>query len=326
MRLQLSNRHKIIWVVIGITTLLLWGGSSAVSAQTDPSGTGNSSSSATLDPPPAAPEPIAPVAGTPGAETPGADTTGANPLDGLLDGEPGPAKKDDKGDDSGKLEVNIDLGQGTGKEVPSRTVTIILGLTVLAVAPSLLIMMTSFTRMVVVLSLTRNALGVQSIPPNQVLVGLAMFLTFFVMAPVLTQVNDTALQPYLNGDITQSQALKEAEGPIKSFMLANTRSSDLGMMVSMQGGEKPESAEKTSLIAVIPAFVLSELRSAFIIGIVLFVPFVILDLVVSAVLMSLGMMMLPPVFISLPLKLLVFVMVDGWALTVQALVSNYRTG
>ncbi|MGB6056760.1 MAG: flagellar type III secretion system pore protein FliP [Microthrixaceae bacterium] len=329
MRLQLSNRHKIIWVVIGITTLLLWGGAGAVSAQTDPSGTGSGSSSAMLDQLPSAPEPVAPVApvaGTPGAETPGADTTGTNPLEGLLDGEPGPAKRDGKGDDSGKLEVNIDLGQGNGKEVPSRTVTIILGLTVLAVAPSLLIMMTSFTRMVVVLSLTRNALGVQSIPPNQVLVGLAMFLTFFVMAPVLTQVNDTALQPYLNGDITQSQALKEAEGPIKSFMLANTRSSDLGMMVSMQGGEKPESAEKTSLIAVIPAFVLSELRSAFIIGIVLFVPFVILDLVVSAVLMSLGMMMLPPVFISLPLKLLVFVMVDGWALTVQALVSNYRPG
>ena len=204
--------------------------------------------------------------------------------------------------------------------------TIILGLTVLAVAPSILIMMTSFTRIVVVLSLTRNALGVQSIPPNQVLVGLAMFLTFFVMSPVLTQVNDTALQPYMKGDITQSQALKKAEGPIKGFMLANTRSSDLGMMVGMQGGEKPETAEETSLIAVIPAFVLSELRSAFIIGIVLFVPFVILDLVVSAVLMSLGMMMLPPVFISLPLKLLVFVMVDGWALTAQALVSNYRTG
>jgi flagellar biosynthetic protein FliP len=185
-------------------------------------------------------------------------------------------------------------------------------------------MMTSFTRIVVVLSLTRNALGVQSIPPNQVLVGLAMFLTFFVMAPVLTQINDDALQPYLKGEITQSQALHEAEGPIKDFMLANTRTSDLDMMVSMQGGERPKTPEDTSLVAVVPAFVLSELQSAFIIGIVLFVPFVVLDLVVSAVLMSLGMMMLPPVFISLPLKLLVFVMVDGWALTVSALVGNYK--
>lgn len=313
MKLQISTRHKIIWVVLGITTILLWGGTNSVSAQTEL--TGNGTSAQAQDPAPI--EPIAPV-------TDGAAKT-SDPS-GLVDGTPGPSKKDGDGKDSGKLEVNIDLGQGKGNEVPSRTVTIILGLTVLAVAPSLLIMMTSFTRMVVVLSLTRNALGVQSIPPNQVLVGLAMFLTFFVMSPVLTQVNDTALQPYLNGEITQSQALKKAEAPIKSFMLANTRSSDLGMMVSMQGGEKPKSPEKTSLVAVIPAFVLSELRTAFIIGIVLFVPFVILDLVVSAVLMSLGMMMLPPVFISLPLKLLVFVMVDGWALTVQALVSNYRTG
>ncbi len=324
MKLQLSNRHKIIWVILGITTVLLWGGTSSVSAQTETTGGGQTAPAAT--PPPV--EPIAPVTQDPGAPASGTDGRGADEgglIDTLLDGDPGPAK-DDSGEDSGKLEVNIDLGEGKAGEVPSRTVTIILGLTVLAVAPSLLIMMTSFTRMVVVLSLTRNALGVQSIPPNQVLVGLAMFLTFFVMSPVLTQVNDTALQPYLNGEMSQSQALKEAEVPIKSFMLSNTRSSDLGMMVSMQGGEKPESPEKTSLVAVIPAFVLSELRSAFIIGIVLFVPFVILDLVVSAVLMSLGMMMLPPVFISLPLKLLVFVMVDGWALTVQALVSNYRTG
>ena len=193
-----------------------------------------------------------------------------------------------------------------------------------ALAPSILIMMTSFTRIVVVLSLVRNALGVQAIPPNQVLVGLAMFLSLFVMAPVLSQINDDALQPYLDGEVTQSVALKRAEGPIKEFMLANTRSSDLDLMLSLQGGERPEQPEDTSLVALIPAFVISELKSAFIIGIVVFVPFVILDLVVSAVLMSLGMMMLPPVFVSLPLKLLLFVMVNGWGLTVQSLVANYK--
>ncbi len=242
----------------------------------------------------------------------------------LFDGAPGPARDGEEGD--GRLDISVDLG-GDGEDptqVPSRTVTIILGLTVLALAPSILIMMTSFTRIVVVLSLVRNALGVQSIPPNQVLVGLAMFLSLFVMAPVLTQVNDTALQPYLNGELAQSEALKEAEGPIKEFMLANTRSSDLDLMLSLQGGERPEQPEDTSLVALIPAFVISELKSAFIIGIVVFIPFVILDLVVSAVLMSLGMMMLPPVFVSLPLKLLLFVMVNGWALTVQSLVANYK--
>lgn len=270
---------------------------------------------------PSIPSPAAPSADAPLAPV----TTTTAPEGGLLDGNPGPARAGETGG-SGSLDINIDLG-GDGDDptkVPSRTVTIILGLTVLALAPSILIMMTSFTRIVVVLSLVRNALGVQSLPPNQVLVGLSMFLTFFVMAPVLTQVNDQALQPYLDGDISQSVALERAEGPIKDFMLANTRSSDLDLMLSMQGGERPEQPEDTSLVALIPAFVISELKSAFIIGIVVFVPFVVLDLVVSAVLMSLGMMMLPPVFVSLPLKLLLFVMVNGWALTVQSLVSNYK--
>ena len=233
----------------------------------------------------------------------------------------------DGGDDVGStedLQVNVDLDGEEGKDGPSRTVTIILGLTVLAIAPSLLIMMTSFTRIVVVLSLVRNALGLQGIPPNQVLVGLSMFLTVFVMGPVLTQINDTALQPYLDGKMTQSQALEEAEVPIKEFMLANTRESQLDLMIDLQGGEAPKEPTDTSLVTLVPAFVLSELQSAFIIGLVLFVPFVILDLVVSAVLMSLGMMMLPPVFVSLPLKLLLFVMVDGWALTITSVVTNYK--
>ncbi len=245
--------------------------------------------------------------------------------EGLVDGDPGPARDGARSEDGG-LDISVDFGSEDGDptKVPSRTVTIILGLTVLALAPSILIMMTSFTRIVVVLSLVRNALGVQAIPPNQVLVGLAMFLSLFVMAPVLSQINDDALQPYLDGEVTQSVALERAEGPIKDFMLANTRSSDLDLMLGMHGGEQPENPEDTSLVALIPAFVISELKSAFIIGIVVFIPFVVLDLVVSAVLMSLGMMMLPPVFVSLPLKLLLFVMVNGWALTVQSLVANYK--
>lgn len=319
---NISTRAKLVWVAIALFTLICWGWAAPASAQGD--------GPATPDDPVAPVAPAPPVAdgsqgitATTAAPVPGAD---GDP-DPLLDGTPGPATDDATGDGTGDggLDITVDLGDG-GTEEPSQAVTILLGLTVLAVAPSILLMMTSFTRIVVVLSLTRNALGVQAIPPNQVLVGLAMFLTFFVMAPVFTEINDAALQPYLDGKISQSEGLKEAEGPIKKFMLANTRTTDLEMMIGMSGGEKPETPQDTSLVALVPAFVLSELQSAFIIGIVLFVPFVVIDLVVAAVLMSLGMMMLPPVFVSLPLKLLVFVMVDGWALVAQALVANYRGG
>jgi flagellar biosynthetic protein FliP len=234
----------------------------------------------------------------------------------------GPSADGEEEDQS--LDVTVDLNGGKDGEAPSQTVLIILGLTVLSVAPSLLILMTSFTRMIVVLSLVRNALGLQSIPPNQVLAGLALFLSLFVMAPTLTAINDEALQPYLDGDISQSEALQRAEGTIKGFMLANTRSSDLALMSSLRGDEPPEEITDTSLVVVVPAYVISELQSAFIIGIVVFVPFLVLDLVVSAALMSLGMMMLPPVFVSLPLKLLLFVMVGGWSLITESLVVNYN--
>jgi flagellar biosynthetic protein FliP len=249
-------------------------------------------------------------------------------------GAPDPVPSTDSGsstgasEDDSSFEVNVDLGQGkdgeTGEEIPSKSVVIILGLTVLAVAPSLLILMTSFTRIIVVLSLVRNALGLQSVPPNQVLAGLALFLSLFVMAPTLTKVNDDALQPYLDGKITQDEALHRAEGPIKGFMLANTREADLDLMTELRGQEPPKDAMSASLVTVVPAFVLSELQSAFIIAIVVFVPFLVLDLVVSAGLMSLGMMMLPPIFVSLPLKLLLFVMVDGWSMITESLVSNYQ--
>lgn len=251
---------------------------------------------------------------TPGGTGPGG--TGPGTDSGADDA---PADRDD-----GSFRVDLDLGGDEEGGVPSRSVVIILGLTVLAVAPSLLILMTSFTRIIVVLSLVRNALGLQSVPPNQVLAGMALFLSLFVMAPTLGQINDEALQPYLDGKIEQSVAMDRAEHTIKGFMLANTRSSDLDLMTELRGGERPEKAADASLVTVVPAFVLSELQSAFIIGIVVFVPFLVLDLVVSAALMSLGMMMMPPVFVSLPLKLLLFVMVDGWALVTESLVRNYH--
>jgi flagellar biosynthetic protein FliP len=270
--------------------------------------------------------PVPPTIATPSPATPapgGADGSSG------LDGTPGPDTGSDSAsatdEDDSSFDVNIDLGEGgDGEEIPSRSVVIILGLTVLAVAPSLLILMTSFTRIIVVLSLVRNALGLQSVPPNQVLAGLALFLSLFVMAPTLSKVNDDALQPYLDGTITQDEALHRAELPLKRFMLANTRSGDLDLMTGLRGQQPPKDAMDTSLVTVVPAFVLSELQSAFIIAIVVFVPFLVLDLVVSAGLMSLGMMMLPPIFVSLPLKLLLFVMVDGWSMITESLVTNYQ--
>ncbi|QGG94655.1 flagellar type III secretion system pore protein FliP [Actinomarinicola tropica] len=217
--------------------------------------------------------------------------------------------------------IDIDLSQG---EAPSQSIVIILGLTVLSVAPSILILTTSFTRMVVVLSLTRNALGVQTIPPNQVVIGLALFLSLFVMAPTLSEMNEEGLQPLLAGELSQGEAFEAASAPLKEFMLANTREGELQMIAGAAGDEVPEQIEDLPLTTVAPAFVLSELKSAFIIGFVIFVPFLVIDLVVSAVLMSLGMMMLPPVFVSLPFKILLFVMVDGWSLIARTLLESYR--
>jgi flagellar biosynthesis protein FliP len=219
--------------------------------------------------------------------------------------------------------IQIDIG-GDEDGGPSQSVVIILGLTVLALAPSLLIMMTSFTRIVIVLALTRNALGLQGVPPNQVLTGLALFLSLFVMGPTLSEMNEVGLQPYLDGEITQEQAWDAASEPLKEFMLSNTRSSELKLMTDAAGETPPEDPMDVSLTALIPAFILSELKTAFIIGFVVFIPFIVIDLVVSSVLMSLGMMMLPPVTISLPFKVLLFVMVGGWSLVVQTILSAYQ--
>ena len=210
-----------------------------------------------------------------------------------------------------------------GSDGPSDTVIIILGLTLLSLAPSLIIMLTSFTRIVVVLSLTRNALGLQGVPPNQVLIGLALFLTLFVMSPTLSQINEEAFQPYLDGEIDQSEAYEAGSEPLRAFMLEHTRVSEIELMLDATEAERPEDASDIPLSTLIPAFLLSELKTAFLIGFVIFIPFLVIDVVVSAVLMSLGMMMLPPVFVSLPFKLLLFVMVGGWSLIVQTLLTSF---
>jgi flagellar biosynthetic protein FliP len=220
----------------------------------------------------------------------------------------------------GTVSVNID-GLTDGK--PSNSLVVIIAITLLSVAPALLLMMTSFTKIIVVLSLTRNALGLQGVPPNQVLAGLALFLSLFVMGPVLSQVNDEGIQPYLDGGKSQSQAFDDGVKPLRSFMLDNTRQDELAMLSKVADKQLPETREDVPLTTLIPAFVLSELKSAFIIGFVIFIPFLIIDLVVSAALMSMGMMMLPPVMISLPFKILLFVLVDGWGLIVTALVQSY---
>jgi flagellar biosynthetic protein FliP len=221
---------------------------------------------------------------------------------------------------SGNVSVNLDPGVGK----PSQTVSIILLLTVLSIAPALLVLCTAFTKVIVVLSLTRNALGTPTIPPNQVLAGLALFLSLFIMAPVLSQMNDQALQPYLKGTISQSQAFDTGVKPLRTFMLKETRKAELTTMIQLSKTARPAKPEDVPLTTLIPAFVLSELKSAFIIGFVIFIPFLVIDLVVSSSLMSMGMMMLPPVLISLPFKLLLFVMVDGWDLIAKALVTSYH--
>jgi flagellar biosynthetic protein FliP len=216
--------------------------------------------------------------------------------------------------------VSVDLGGSLGK--PSESITIIIGLTLLAVAPSLLILLTSFTRIIIVLSLTRQALGLQNVPPNQLLAGLALFLSLFIMSPVISHVNSDAVQPYLAGKITAEQAYTDAQAPLKTWMLKQTQADDLALFE--KSGTKLTSPAAMPMAAIVPAFALSEMRAAFIIGFVIFVPFLVIDLVVSSTLMSLGMMMLPPSLVSLPFKLLLFVLVDGWALVVQSLLASFH--
>ncbi len=197
-------------------------------------------------------------------------------------------------------------------------------LTILSLAPSILIMTTSFTRIIVVLGFVRNALATQQLPPNQVLVGLALFLTFFVMAPTWQEVNVEALQPYLAGKIDQTQAFDRAVKPVRSFMLKQTREKDLELFVQLAKLPRPHNADEVPIHVVIPAFIISELKSAFQIGFMIFIPFIVIDMIVASTLMSMGMLMLPPVMISLPFKILLFVMVDGWYLVVRSLVLSFH--
>jgi flagellar biosynthetic protein FliP len=194
---------------------------------------------------------------------------------------------------------------------------------VLALAPALVIMMTSFTRMVVVLSFVRQAIGTQQLPPAQLILGLSVILSAFVMAPVFGQINETALQPYLQEEISQGEALQLAAAPLRTFMLNQTREQDLELFVSLSGADAPAGPDELPLHVLVPGFVLSELRMAFQIGFVLFIPFLVIDMVVASVLMSMGMMMLPPVMVSLPFKILLFVLVDGWYLIVRSLVASF---
>ena len=220
---------------------------------------------------------------------------------------------------SGGVTVSINGVNGT----PSSSIVVLLAITLLSVAPAVLIMTTSFTKIFVVLSLTRNALGLQSVPPNQVIAGLALFLSLFVMAPVISHVKDDAVQPYLDGHVTFSQAVDAGRVPVEDFMLAHTREQDIALITRAGGKENPATPAATPFTTLVPAFILSELRSAFIMGFVIFVPFLVIDLVVSSSLMAMGMMMLPPVMVSLPFKILLFVLVDGWGLVITALVGSY---
>lgn len=211
-------------------------------------------------------------------------------------------------------------------EDPERTVDYIklLGMmTVLTLAPSILILTTSFTRIIVVLSFLRNALGTQQSPPNQLLIGLALFLTFFIMQPVYTQVMETSVEPYLADEISQEEAFEQASIPIKEFMLKETREKDLALFLRASGNENVAGPMDLSLTVIIPAFAISELRLAFSMGFIIYIPFLVIDMVVASILMSMGMFMLPPVMISLPFKILLFVLVDGWYLVVESLLNSF---
>ncbi|WP_274361470.1 flagellar type III secretion system pore protein FliP [Paenibacillus thermotolerans] len=220
--------------------------------------------------------------------------------------------------------VDVTIGTSDEPADVSSTLSIVLLITILSLAPAILIMMTSFTRIVIVLGFVRTSLATQQMPPNQVLIGLALFLTFFVMAPTFGQVNDTALQPYLRGELTQMQALNQAAIPMKEFMWKHTRPNDLKLFLDYSKSPRPTSYKDTPITVMVPAFAISELRTAFTMGLMIFIPFLIIDMVVSSTLMAMGMMMLPPVMISLPFKILLFILVDGWYLIVKSLLMSFN--
>lgn len=219
--------------------------------------------------------------------------------------------------------LNIGLGEAKNPGEVSVLFQILFLLTVLSLAPAILIMMTSFTRLAIVFSFLRHAIGTQQMPPNQILIGLSLFLTFFIMTPVWQAVKTTAWDPYMKKTINQEQALEAAAKPVRAFMFKQTREKDLALFVNLAKIVKPKNTEDIPTMVLVPAFMISELKTAFQIGFVLFLPFLVIDMVVSSVLLSMGMMMLPPVMISLPFKILLFVLVDGWHLIVGSLVKSF---
>lgn len=219
------------------------------------------------------------------------------------------------------MEAITSLVQSQGLSGPIKILVI---LTLLSVLPAMAILMTSFTRIVIVLSFLRSAVSTQQIPPNQVIIGIALVLTIFVMAPAFGKVNDTALQPYLQGRISETVALKRAEEPLRDFMLRQTRDKDMALMVELAGINRPATPAEVPTYVLVPAFCISELKTAFQMGFMLFIPFLVIDMVVASVLMAMGMLMLPPMMVSLPFKLLLFVMVDGWNLVVRSLVLSFK--
>ena len=254
--------------------------------------------------------PVTGVAGAPGGAAPAAPTVvdAPGPVAPVL---PNP----------GQLKLTLDAGGGA--DGMSNAVSLLLIITVLAVAPAFLMMMTCFTRVIIVLGFVRRALGTQTLPPNQVVVGLALFLSLFIMAPTIKKIEAEAWTPLQKQEITQGQALSAATTAVKEFMLKHTRKNDLALFIRLAKEPRPQSAADVSFLTLVPAFITSELKTAFQMGFVIFLPFLVIDLVISAILMSLGMMMLPPVVISLPFKILLFVLVDGWTLIVQGLAASY---
>ncbi|PHJ39048.1 flagellar biosynthesis protein FliP [Desulforamulus profundi] len=219
--------------------------------------------------------------------------------------------------------INLNVETANQPQQVVDSVKLLIFLTLLSLVPAFLIMLTSFTRIIVVLSFLRSALGTQT-PPNQVLIGLALFLTIFIMSPVYQDMNRNAIQPYLANQLTYEQAMDKAAEPLRNFMSRQTREKDLGLFLGVAKMDKPKNINEVPMSVLVPAFVISELKTAFQIGFILFVPFLVIDLVVASVLMSMGMFMLPPVMVSLPFKLLLFVMVDGWYLVVKSLVESFR--
>ena len=220
--------------------------------------------------------------------------------------------------------VNVEVGTAENPEQVAATLQVIAVLTLATIAPGILMMTTSFVRIVVIIGFLRNALATQNVPPNQVIVSLAMFVTFYIMAPYWSQANDNGLQPYLAGQISQEEAITNVLAPMREFMFRQTREADLALFVNLADAERPETQEDVSTFVLIPAFMISELKTAFQIGFMLYVPFIVIDMIVATTLMSMGMMMLPPVMISLPFKILLFVMIDGWHLLMNSIIVSFR--